>query len=181
MRQTDRCYYYPVATSLSPQFFLVSYAGSLAAPDILLHKPVYAPLSQALIAAVIDGSINVISSDHSPAPPGLKQMESGDFLKAWGGISGLQYLLPATWTAISSAGGDLPLLSRVLSSGPAKVAGLQDTKGQIAEGMDADLLVRLKVVGDLLYNWIHVRSHLPTGLVPGRGSRHKHEGQHAQA
>ena len=93
------------------------------------------------MAAVIDGSINVVSSDHSPAPPKLKQTESGDFLKAWGGISGLQYLLPATWTSLSAAGGDLSLLSRVLSVGPAKVAGLQGTKGQIAEGMDADLLV----------------------------------------
>lgn len=41
-----------------------------------------------------------VSSDHSPAPPSLKETQSGNFLKAWGGISGAQYLLPATWTAL---------------------------------------------------------------------------------
>ncbi len=31
-----------------------------------------------------------VSSDHSPAPPSLKETVSGNFLKAWGGISGVQ-------------------------------------------------------------------------------------------
>ena len=56
------------------------------------------------MAAVLDGSIDAVSSDHSPAPPSLKKTDSGDFLAAWGGISGLQYLLPATWTALRSGG-----------------------------------------------------------------------------
>lgn len=43
---------------------------------------------QALLAAVKSGDIDIISSDHSPAPPGMKETQSGDFLKAWGGISG---------------------------------------------------------------------------------------------
>ncbi len=42
----------------------------------------------ALMAAVRDGQISLVSSDHSPAPPALKEVESGNFLKAWGGISG---------------------------------------------------------------------------------------------
>jgi allantoinase len=95
----------------------------------------------ALIAAVADGSISIVSSDHSPAPPSLKEIESGNFIKAWGGISGLQYLLPATWTSIRGSNGDLETLARVLSSGPAKLAGLQGRKGTIAVGMDADFVV----------------------------------------
>jgi hypothetical protein len=43
----------------------------------------------ALLAAVKSGDIDIISSDHSPAPPSMKETESGDFLKAWGGISGI--------------------------------------------------------------------------------------------
>lgn len=43
---------------------------------------------KALVAAVVDGSIDLVSSDHSPAPASLKEIESGDFIKAWGGISG---------------------------------------------------------------------------------------------
>jgi allantoinase len=42
----------------------------------------------ALVFAVLDGKISVVSSDHSPAPPSLKQLDTGDFIKAWGGISG---------------------------------------------------------------------------------------------
>ena len=41
-------------------------------------------LLQALSSGVLDG----VASDHSPAPPELKLLESGDFLGAWGGISG---------------------------------------------------------------------------------------------
>lgn len=44
----------------------------------------------ALLAAVKGGDIDIISSDHSPAPPDMKETESGDFLKAWGGISGVE-------------------------------------------------------------------------------------------
>jgi allantoinase len=53
---------------------------------------------EALQKAVSDGNITVISSDHSPSLARLKQLESGDFLSAWGGISGQQYLLPAVNT-----------------------------------------------------------------------------------
>ncbi|KAF5827568.1 hypothetical protein DUNSADRAFT_420, partial [Dunaliella salina] len=59
-----------------------------------------------LLNAVLDGTISLVSSDHSPAPPSMKQLDTGNFLAAWGGISGLQYLLPATWTPLQKAGAD---------------------------------------------------------------------------
>ncbi|KAF6265397.1 allantoinase [Scenedesmus sp. NREL 46B-D3] len=93
-----------------------------------------------LLEAVAAGDIDIISSDHSPAPAELKQVESGDFMKAWGGISGLQYLLPAAWTAVREAGVDLLQLSHLLSTNPAHLAGLP-RKGLIAAEMDADLVV----------------------------------------
>lgn len=61
----------------------------LAAPAILskrLHRD--EANRKALLAAIKSGDIDIISSDHSPAPADLKEAESGDFLKAWGGISG---------------------------------------------------------------------------------------------
>ncbi|MBK7484033.1 MAG: hypothetical protein IPI72_15125 [Flavobacteriales bacterium] len=33
--------------------------------------------------------------DHSPAPPDIYEQQTGDFMKAWGGIAGLQFGLPA--------------------------------------------------------------------------------------
>jgi dihydroorotase-like cyclic amidohydrolase len=44
---------------------------------------------KALLAGIKAGDIDIVSSDHSPAPPDLKETESGDFLKAWGGIAGV--------------------------------------------------------------------------------------------
>ena len=61
--------------------------------------------------AIEDGTISVVSSDHSPAPPADKKLEEGDFLKAWGGISGLQFSLPATWTKMSKLGMDFVKLA----------------------------------------------------------------------
>lgn len=49
--------------------------------------------------ALKQGLIDFVATDHSPAPPELKQYESGDFTKAWGGIASLQLSLPALWTA----------------------------------------------------------------------------------
>src|ERR1700722_19854614 len=37
--------------------------------------------------ALDEGVIDSIVSDHSPSPPAMKCFKSGDFLKAWGGIS----------------------------------------------------------------------------------------------
>ncbi|KAK4347140.1 hypothetical protein RND71_033479 [Anisodus tanguticus] len=48
--------------------------------------------------ALLDGDIDMLSSDHSPTVPEMILLDEGDFLKAWGGISSLQFVLPATWT-----------------------------------------------------------------------------------
>lgn len=37
-----------------------------------------------------NGDIDMITTDHSPSTLALKLLEEGDFLKAWGGISGIQ-------------------------------------------------------------------------------------------
>lgn len=42
-----------------------------------------------------------------PAEPSLKLLEQGDFMRAWGGIAGLQYALPATWHPWQAAGMNL--------------------------------------------------------------------------
>ena len=106
---------------------------------------------EALWEALADGTLAMIVSDHSPSPPGLKEVESGDFGAAWGGISSLQIRLQATWTEASRRGFGLDRLREWLSTAPARLAGLE-RKGAIATGMDADFLVwdpdgRTEVVG----------------------------------
>ncbi|MBF9222206.1 allantoinase AllB [Hymenobacter ruricola] len=94
-----------------------------------------------LWAALQAGIIDFVATDHSPAPPDLKQLASGDFTTAWGGIASLQLALPVLWTAARRRGATLPDLVRWLSENPAKLAGQSQRKGQIAVGFDADLLV----------------------------------------
>ena len=93
-----------------------------------------------LWAALAGGLIQMIASDHSPAPPALKHVSSGDFFRAWGGISSLQLSLPVTWTEASARGYSLNQLAEWMCRGPARLAGLH-RKGSIEVGYDADLVV----------------------------------------
>lgn len=95
----------------------------------------------ALWAALDTGWLDMVVSDHSPAPADIKEIESGDFARAWGGIGSLQLRLQATWTAGSARGFGLERLAGWLSTNPAALAGLGHRKGAIADGMDADFVV----------------------------------------
>jgi len=86
------------------------------------------------------GTIDLVASDHSPATPAMKHVDTGDFAAAWGGISSLQIALPLTWTAARSRGISLAEMTGWMSSGPAQLAGL-DRKGRIAPGCDADFCI----------------------------------------
>jgi allantoinase len=93
-----------------------------------------------LWAALGDGVIDCVVSDHSPCPPELKLPELGQFAGAWGGISSVQLALPVVWTQARARGYQLTDVARWMASGPARVAGVA-RKGRIAPGCDADLVV----------------------------------------
>jgi allantoinase len=113
----------------------------------------------ALWAALEGGVLDLVATDHSPAPPALKC--PGDFLRAWGGIASLELSLSATWARLrvseASAGqargrvsdataresAPAPSLCRLagwMSAAPASLAQL-DRKGRIEAGYDADLVI----------------------------------------
>jgi allantoinase len=94
-----------------------------------------------LWAALGDGTIDFVATDHSPCPPAMKLLEAGDFLRAWGGIASLELSLPALWTEASSRGYALPRLAEWLCCAPARLAGLDKRKGTIAVGYDADFVI----------------------------------------
>jgi len=91
--------------------------------------------------ALREGLIEMIVTDHSPAPPALKRLDEGDFLAAWGGIASLELGLSAVWTAASERGFTLADAARWMSAAPARLAGLDRRKGAIAPGRDADLVL----------------------------------------
>jgi allantoinase len=81
--------------------------------------------------AVRDGSVDIIGSDHSPAPPEMKQGDN--FFRVWGGIAGIQATLPSLLDRLP-----LDRIADLLAANPARRFRIA-RKGQIAVGFDADL------------------------------------------
>jgi allantoinase len=90
--------------------------------------------------ALLAGEIDLVATDHSPAPLSLKHVHDGDFIDAWGGIASLQLGLAAVWTGAVARGVSPDQLARWLATGPAALAGLSARKGAIAIGHDADIV-----------------------------------------
>ena len=103
--------------------------------------PIRSADNRALLwAALADGTLDMVVSDHSPCAPEHKDLCGGDFGRAFGGISSLQIALPALWTQALRAGFDLPDVCRWMAQAPAELAGLTD-RGVIAPGRCADFCV----------------------------------------
>ncbi|MCR4341639.1 MAG: allantoinase AllB [Gemmatimonadaceae bacterium] len=94
----------------------------------------------ALWDALIAGDIDLVASDHSPCPPNMKRTH-GDFFSAWGGIASLQLSLPAVCTGARVRDVPPERIAEWMSAAPARLAGLGDRKGAIAEGYDADIVL----------------------------------------
>jgi allantoinase len=94
-----------------------------------------------LWSALKDGTIDLITTDHSPCPPAMKRFAEGNFQTAWGGITGLSVALPVMYTEARTRGLSLTDIARWMAEAPAKLVGCQLQKGKIAAGYDADLVV----------------------------------------
>ncbi len=90
---------------------------------------------------LLEDGFNFLASDHSPAPPNRKQLESGDFFKAWGGISGLQFTLPVLFSEGRKRGLQTEKLIPLLTKKPANFLGIANIKGILKPGFDADITV----------------------------------------
>lgn len=91
--------------------------------------------------ALLDGTIDYVVSDHSPCTADLKKLETGHFGEAWGGIASVQFGLNVLWTEGRKRGLTLQNLVHWLSSIPAQRTKLNDRKGEIAIGHDADFVI----------------------------------------
>jgi allantoinase len=96
---------------------------------------------EALWAALADGTLDMVVSDHSPCPPDMKRRETGDFLAAWGGISSLQLRLPVMWSHARARGYSLQQIVEWLAVAPARLVGLTERKGALRVGCDADIVI----------------------------------------
>lgn len=95
-----------------------------------------------LWAGLLDGTIDAVVSDHSPS---VAELKVADFGEAWGGIAGLQTGLTAVWTAARARGIALETVLPLMTTGPARIAGLAGIagahRGVIEVGAPAHLTV----------------------------------------
>jgi len=93
--------------------------------------------------SLIEGEIDIISSDHSPSSPDLKDMSTGkNIFNVWGGISSAQSTLNVLLEeGYFKRGVKLELISKLTSANPAKRFGIYPAKGTISVGSDADLAI----------------------------------------
>jgi allantoinase len=142
-----------VSCETCPHYLILTENDTLKLGAVAKCAPPLRPPRErdALWEQVIAGAVTTIGSDHSPSPPEMKQ--NTNFFKVWGGISGVQHLLPLLLGSPESLdhfgserSGEAPALSakalsliaKLTSSNVAERFGLPKTKGRIAIGADAD-------------------------------------------
>lgn len=96
---------------------------------------------EGLWAALEDGIIDMVTTDHSPCPPELKRGEEGRWDRAWGGIASIGLALPVLWTGMQQRGIGIEHIGAWMAAAPAKLASFDSRKGALAVGADADIVV----------------------------------------
>ena len=127
-----------VTCGITPAHLLLS---DLAVSDFRTFARLAPPLRdeadrRACLAAVADGTIDVIASGHDPRGPEAKRLPFAD---AEPGMAGAETLLPLALTLVRDGHATLDRLFRLLAANPAAILGL-DT-GTLAVGAPADLLL----------------------------------------
>ena len=91
---------------------------------------------QAVLEAVLDGTIDCIITDHAPH----SAEEKADFEKAPNGVVGLETSLAATLTKLYHTGkADLSKIAQIMSINPRKIMGIPPVKIEV--GQTADLCI----------------------------------------
>ena len=105
-------------------------------PDFKMHPPLRSASDRdALVAGIVNGSIDAIASDHAPHHPDEKEL---DFVAAPNGVVGLETTLSLCLDRLVGKGViDLPRLVELLSVAPARILGIPG--GSLAPGSPGDV------------------------------------------
>jgi dihydroorotase len=102
----------------------------------------------AMWEGVLDGTIDLLSSDHAPHTREEKDIGWTKMWSAHTGTPGIQYQYPLLLNEVNKGTLTLERAVELVSSAPANAFGLEKNKGAIEPGRDADL-----VVADLDASW----------------------------
>jgi len=128
----------PVTCDTAPPYFALN---EIAVGDYRTFAKLSPPLRgeagrRAIAAAVADGTIDCVASDHAPYDQESKRVP---FAHAAAGILGLETLLPLTLELYHKGEAKLIDLLRRMTVAPADLLGLP--QGRLAKGAPADLLL----------------------------------------
>ncbi len=98
--------------------------------------------ADAVFQAVLDGTIDMIASDHAPHTAEEKLVP---FLDAPSGFPVLDIYVPLLLTYMAKRGASLDTVVRACCEAPAAKLGLGAVKGAIKKGADADIVVARKI------------------------------------
>ena len=149
----------PIYAETCPHYLLLQSeclaAGNFEGSKYVCSPPLrHSPQDlEAMWQALANGTFTVFSSDHCPDqfdhPCGKKKgldVDSGktSFKDIPNGLPGIETRLPLLFNSSGSGPDDrisLPRFVELTATNPAKLYGLADSKGSIAPGLDADLII----------------------------------------
>jgi dihydropyrimidinase len=160
-----------IVAETCPQYLVLdahAYEGA-DGPQFAATPPLRGPADrEALWSAVADDGIEMIATDHCPFLRTEKE-NAASFADLPKGLPGVETLLPVVFSeGVSRQRISVERCAQLLSSGPARVLGLDATKGAIRVGADADLVL----VDPARETTVHAESlHMNTGFSPYEGMR----------
>ncbi|MDR2587205.1 MAG: dihydropyrimidinase [Coriobacteriales bacterium] len=110
----------------------------------LMSPPLRKPADQeALWAALLDGRIGVVATDHCPFNfGGEKQLGKDDFTACPSGVPGVELRMPLMYSeGVVKRGMDLTRFVQLCCTEPARRFGVFPQKGTLAVGSDGDVLI----------------------------------------
>ncbi|MDO4478276.1 MAG: dihydropyrimidinase [Lachnospiraceae bacterium] len=130
-----------------PQYLILD-KSSYELPDFEGAKYICAPPlrtkddQEALWAAIRDGDVDIISTDHCSFTWEQRLMGKDDYTKIPGGLPGVEFRGNLIWSeGVAKGRISAECACRVLAENPAKLFGLYPKKGVLAPGSDADIVV----------------------------------------
>jgi len=99
----------------------------------------YASDREALLAGLVDERIDCVATDH--APHSAEEQESQSIWDAASGLLGVETLFTLMFDLVSTGRLTLNRFVEVVSERPAEIVRLDDRKGNLLPGKDADLIV----------------------------------------
>jgi allantoinase len=132
----------PITAETCPQYLMLDTGDLVRLAGFARCAPALREQAEvdAIWGYVLDGTIDLICSDHCPYTLESKRAGHDDIFQAPLGLSGVQTLLPALFSeAVVKRGLSVERFVSLIAANPARIFGLYPRKGTLAIGADADI------------------------------------------